>query len=127
TLSDSAGRFFVPSLPAGPYTLRALRDGHTPAPARRIFILPNQDATFTINMTPVVEGAAREGEAKATPKDDASALRELQWLIRHKRRSALEDHGNETTATATAANKEAPPGQGLLASLVPDLAGTVQL
>ena len=30
TLSDSAGRFFLPSLPAGSYTLRALRSGHAP-------------------------------------------------------------------------------------------------
>ena len=53
TLSDSTGRFSVPSLPPGAYTLRALRDGHTPAPARRVLILPNQDATFTISMSPV--------------------------------------------------------------------------
>ena len=124
TLSDSAGRFFVPSLPAGQYTLRALRDGHTPAPARRILILPNQDATFTINLTPVTEATTREGDAKAA-KDDTSAIRELQWLIRHKRRSALEDHTDGPPAAAT--NKETPPGQGLLASLLPDLAGTVQL
>jgi len=124
TLSDSAGRFFVPSLPAGQYTLRALRDGHTPAPARRILILPNQDATFTINLKPVAEAAARESEANAA-KDDTGAIRELQWLIRHKRRSALEDHTDGPPASA--ANKETPPSQGLLASLLPDLAGTVQL
>src|SRR5687768_3452105 len=35
TLSDSAGRFFLPSLPAGSYTLRALAAGHLPAPARQ--------------------------------------------------------------------------------------------
>jgi len=52
TLTDSAGRFSVPSLPPGSYTVRALRDGHTPAPARRVLILPNQDATFTISLTP---------------------------------------------------------------------------
>jgi TonB dependent receptor/Carboxypeptidase regulatory-like domain len=126
TLSDSAGRFFVPSLPAGPYTLRALRDGHTPAPARRIFILPNQDATFTINLTPVTETSTRESEVKGA-RDDTAALRELQWLIRHKRRSALEDHADGPPASEASANKETPPGQGLLASLLPDLAGTVQL
>src|SRR5207245_3022719 len=93
-------------------------------PARRILILPNQDATSTINLTPVTEATTREGDAKAA-KDDTSAIRELQWLIRHKRRSALEDHTAGPPAAAT--NKETPPGQGLLASLLPDLAGTVQL
>ncbi len=122
TLSDSAGRFFLHSLPAGVYTLRALRDGHTPAPARRIFILPDQDATFTINLTPVTEMAAREGDVKAA-KDDGAAIRELQWLIRHKRRSALEDRSETPAAGA----KDSPPAQGLLASLLPDLAGTIQL
>src|SRR6185436_12887899 len=105
TLTDSAGRFSVPSLPPGKYTLRALRDGHTPAPARRVLILPNQDATFTINMTPVGDVPNREvsTDAKAAGEADASASRELQWLIRHKRRSALEDRveGPEV-ATASA-------------------------
>src|SRR5690349_7236503 len=86
TLSDSMGRFSVPSLPPGSYTLRALRNGHTPAAARRVLILPNQDATFTINLTPL--SATREEQAAARREEEAAA-RELQWLIRHKRRSAL--------------------------------------
>ena len=89
TLTDSAGRFALPSLPPGPYTLRALRNGHTPAPARRVLILPNQDATFTISMMPLADGRGHFREAKATAESDAA--RDLQWLIRHKRRSALED------------------------------------
>jgi hypothetical protein len=125
TLSDSTGRFSVPSLPPGAYTLRALRDGHTPAPARRVLILPNQDATFTISMSSVGDPTPRDGQdAKATAKDDdTSATRDLQWLIRHKRRSALEDRApNVQTANTT----DAPP-TGLLASLFPDLAGTLQV
>src|SRR5688572_7203613 len=43
TLTDGAGRFFLPSLPPGSYTLRALRDGHAPAPARRITVVPGRD------------------------------------------------------------------------------------
>jgi carboxypeptidase family protein len=124
TLSDSTGRFSVPSLPPGSYTLRALRDGHTPAPARRVLILPNQDATFTISMSPVGDPAGHDGQdAKSAAKDsDASATRDLQWLIRHKRRSALEDRAEG----AQAAETDAPP-TGLLASLLPDLAGTLQV
>jgi carboxypeptidase family protein/TonB-dependent receptor-like protein len=122
TLSDSAGRFAVPSLPPGSYTLRALRNGHAPAPARRVLILPNQDATFTISMIPVTEAATATGDAKAVADSDTSAARDLQWLIRHKRRSALEDRA-EGPATEDA---DAPP-TGLLASLLPDMAGSLQV
>jgi hypothetical protein len=123
TLSDSTGRFSVPSLPPGAYTVRALRDGHTPAPARRVLILPNQDATFTISMTSVGDPTTRDGQdAKAAAKDDASATRDLQWLIRHKRRSALEDRAQN----GQSASGDTPP-TGLLASLFPDLAGTLQV
>jgi len=124
TLSDAAGHFFVPSLPPGPYTLRALRDGHTPAAARRVLILPNQDASFTISMAPVSD-ALRDREVDAsTAKDKDDAARDLQWLVRHKRRSALEERKDgPTPATST----EAAPASGLLASLLPDLGGTVEL
>jgi hypothetical protein len=125
TLSDSAGRFSVPSLPPGPYTLRALRNGHTPATARRVLILPNQDATFTISLTAVKAAAAREAEDAQAVKDDASAGRELQWLVRHKRRSALEDRA-QGPAPAEATTEE-PPTANLLASLLPEMAGTVQV
>src|SRR5437762_3351069 len=70
TLSDAAGHFFVPSLPPGPYTLRALRDGHTPAPARRVLILPNEDATFTISLAPVTD-AARDRALDASAARDS--------------------------------------------------------
>jgi len=122
TLTDSMGRFSVPSLPPGSYTVRALRDGHTPAPARRVLILPNQDATFTISLTPAGDPIRDAQDAKAVSKDDASATRELQWLIRHKRRSALEDRAQN----GQTADTETPP-TGLLASLFPDLAGTLQV
>jgi hypothetical protein len=119
TLTDSAGRFALPSLPPGPYTLRALRNGHTPAPARKVLILPNQDATFTISMIPV-EAAAEE--AKAISESDAA--RDLQWLIRHKRRSALENRASGP-ATPDATTDSAPTG--FLASLLPDMAGTLEV
>jgi outer membrane receptor protein involved in Fe transport len=121
TLSDSAGRFALPSLPPGPYTLRALRNGHTPAPARKVLILPNQDATFTISMIPAEVSAE---EAKGTAEAEADAARDLQWLIRHKRRSALEDRASGP-APGTAATDSAPTG--FLASLLPDMAGTLQV
>jgi Carboxypeptidase regulatory-like domain/TonB dependent receptor len=127
TMTDSAGRFSLPSLPPGNYTVRALREGHTPAPARRVLILPNQDSTFTISMTPVGETPGRDGkDASAARESDASAARDLQWLIRHKRRSALEDRsGGAADAEGDRESDTAPTG--LLASLLPDLAGTLQV
>jgi outer membrane receptor protein involved in Fe transport len=123
TLSDSAGRFSLPSLPPGRYTVRALREGHTPAPARRVLILPNQDASFTISMTPVGDPTPRDAKAvKSARDDDGSAWRDLEWLIRHKRRSALEDRAEGPAADGA----DAPP-TGLLASLLPDFAGTVEV
>ncbi|MGH2579128.1 MAG: carboxypeptidase-like regulatory domain-containing protein, partial [Actinomycetota bacterium] len=54
-LSDAAGRFSLPAVPAGSYTLRALGSGHLPAPARHITVLPNREANFTVSLTPVGE------------------------------------------------------------------------
>jgi hypothetical protein len=124
TLSDSAGRFFVPSLPAGPYTLRALRDGHAPAAARKVLILPNQDATYTISLT-AVDSTPRDPHTASSKDTDDSAIRDLQWLIRHKRRSVLEDQSAEGPQKTDATVVPAPTG--LLASILPDLAGTLQV
>jgi carboxypeptidase family protein len=120
TLSDSAGRFFLPSLPAGSYTLRALRSGHAPAPMRQVLVLPNQDATFTVSLTPLTDAAARTGEAKAKAAEDVA--RETNWLLRHKRRSVLEARREDPAENAV----DRPEDTRLLASILPDLDGTVE-
>jgi hypothetical protein len=100
TLSDSAGRFFVRSLPAGSYTLRALRDGHLPAPARKVTVLSDRDAMFTVRLTPLAEAAAAAVKAAAADLErETPAKSELRWLLRHKRRSVLEDRGGPDEAT----------------------------
>jgi hypothetical protein len=121
TLSDSAGRFFLPSLPAGSYTLRALRSGHAPAPMRKVVVLPNQDATFTVSLTPLSDAAARTSEAKASVAEEVA--RETKWLLRHKRRSVLEARRDAPTDPGA----EPPADARLLASIVPDLDGTVEV
>src|SRR6185295_1527217 len=130
-LSDAAGRFSLPAVPAGTYTLRALGEGHLPAPARHITVLPNRESTFTVSLTPVGDdkSAAAVAEAKAQEdgKDDAPSLAELRWLLRHKRRSALEARGPEAETDEHAPTATAPAPPRLLASLVPDLAGTVEV
>src|SRR5919198_1017757 len=90
TLSDSAGRFFVRALPPGSYTVRALRDGHAPAPARKVTVLPDRDAVFTATLTPLADAAAAAVNAAGEMRPDAQAKRELVWLLRHKTRSVLE-------------------------------------
>jgi hypothetical protein len=130
-LSDATGRFSLPAVPAGTYTLRALGEGHLPAPARHVTVLPNRESTFTVSLTPVGDdksaAAVAEAKAQEDEKDDAPSLAELRWLLRHKRRSALEARGPEAETDDHAPTATAPAPPRLLASLVPDLAGTVEV
>jgi len=126
TLSDSAGRFFLPSLPAGSYTLRALAAGHLPAPARQVTVLPDRDSTFTVSLTPLLREAAGADAAEAAEEADSDTTRELRWLLRHKRRSVLEDRGAASAAEeALAADVTAVSAH--LASWLTDLGGTVEV
>ena len=127
-LSDAAGRFSLPAVPAGSYTLRALGAGHLPAPARRVTVLPNRESNFTVSLTPEGDdkaAALAEAKAQEEDKDEAPSLAELRWLLRHKRRSVLETRGPESETQDR--NAAAPQPPRLLASLVPDLAGTVEV
>jgi len=135
TLSDSAGRVFLPALPAGSYTLRALGAGHLPAPARQVTVLPDRDAVFTVSLTPVGESATVAAVPDAV-EAAAAAARELRWLVRHKRRSVLETR-TETAEPSGGAEADEPAaapeatGTGLLlsrrASWIPDLDGSVEV
>src|SRR5512134_103562 len=66
TLTDSAGQFALPSLPAGSDTLRAIGNAHQPAPARQITVLPNRESLFTFSLTP-------EGDEAVAPANDDDA------------------------------------------------------
>jgi Carboxypeptidase regulatory-like domain/TonB dependent receptor len=106
TFSDSAGRFSLPALPAGSYTLRALEEGHLPAPARQVTVLANRDSVFTVSLTPISESVTT---TSATPEPDTAgeSARELRWLLRHKRRSVME---SETASVDTGeAGEKADP------------------
>ena len=94
TLTDSNGRFFLPSLPPGRYTLRALSEGQPSVVARQVTVLPNRDAVFTLSLTPIAAGAALRPVVATSPAEGESS-RELEWLLRHKRRSALESRRND--------------------------------
>jgi len=53
--SDGAGRFLIPEVPPGSYTLRAVEKGHQPASAQQVTLLPDQDAVFSLSLAPLVE------------------------------------------------------------------------
>ncbi len=103
TFSDDDGRFALPTLPVGSYTLRTLVRNRRPA-ARKITVLPNQRAYFAVNLAnPAFERSALgEGvevaaetdapapSASATLDARSEASRELRWRVRHRRRSVLE-------------------------------------
>ncbi len=123
TLTDSAGQFALPSLPAGSYTLRAIGNGHQPAAARKVTVLPNQESLFTVSLAP--EGdpatAAAAASTSSASDDDSGATvspREWRWLVRHRRRSVLEA-GDHSASVAPPVTSAAPPGpDGRLADLV---------
>lgn len=85
--SDASGRFVLPALPAGSYTLRAL-GGRLRAQARQVTVLPNQESIFSVSLFSPDESADQEEEASL--RMETLAQRELKWLVRHRRRSILE-------------------------------------
>lgn len=121
TLSDSAGRFFLPALPAGSYTIRAL-DGEGAA-ARQVTVLPNQDSIFTLNLQSEAElgaGDGTDGGGAGDVEDDSDdPLRQLRWLLRHKRRSVLENRTQGAEATVQRASLSRSEG--------PAVAGAVEV
>jgi outer membrane receptor protein involved in Fe transport len=120
TLSDSSGRFQLPALPPGSYTLRAL--GGDRAASRRITVLPNQDSIFTLNLSAALSNV----DADAALEKGSPAERELRWLLRHKRRSVLEARG----PVAPPQGQAAPTPASLLADLmpwIPELGGSFEL
>jgi hypothetical protein len=124
TFSDDRGHFVLPSLPAGSYTLRALGRGHAPAPARKVTVLPNHESIFSVSLTPLADAATVDREAA-----DSEGLRELRWLLRHKRRSALEGRGH-AHAAAVAENEPRRDASGVWEAAAPwfgNLSGTVEV
>jgi hypothetical protein len=121
TLSDSTGRFFLPSLPAGSYTVRALRAGHAAAKARQVTVLPNRELRFTMSLAPEAEAAAAAAAAPAAQAEERTDAqktnaRELTWLLRHKRRSVLE---NSDQDTGSRADTGTAPRAASLSSVLP--------
>jgi hypothetical protein len=119
TFSDEAGRFALPSLPAGSYTVRAIGQGLKPAAARQITVLPNQESILALSLPALGELSSAEA---------AERRRELTWLVRHKSRSVLEQRGvqllgDEHAVTVTASSTDSVP----VPPRASDLGGQVEL
>jgi hypothetical protein len=121
TLADSAGRFTLPSLPAGSYTLRAVGSGHEPSAAQRVTVLPNRDALFTLSLAPVGDKAPEDAASPEAASEEAR--REWRWLVRHKRRSVLETESHDVEAADRAA---APAGGAPALADLGTLAGSME-
>jgi hypothetical protein len=121
TLTDSAGQFALPSLPAGSYTLRAIGNGHQPAAARQVTVLPNQESLFTVSLAP--EGK-EDGFAPAADSDPGATVapREWRWLVRHRKRSVLEASDHSATVAPAVASAVAPTPDRWLTDLVGSVA-----
>lgn len=127
TFSDSTGQFLLPSLPAGSYTLRALGDGHLPAPARHVTVLPNRDSVFTVSLTPLGESPGTKAGDEDSVAEAETVARELRWLMRHKRRSVLETHGDDRPREQGGVAPAPPYLLERAAAWVPDLSGSVEV
>jgi hypothetical protein len=126
TLTDSAGQFILPSLPAGSYTLRALGSGHEPSTARQVTVLPNRDSLTTLSLTPIGDAAVPSVAAEDPPGTLSS--REVRWLMRHKRRSVLEDREAGPVAPESQGDVSPELAAKMATALVmPELAGTVEV
>jgi len=123
TFSDSSGHFSLASLPAGLYTLRALAADGMAAPARQISVLPNRPSIFTLSLAPNPDA---EMEEAAVAEGVSPRGRELRWLLRHKRRSVLEDRGH----AAGGERGEAPRAADLTDAIAPwlgEIDGSIEL
>jgi Carboxypeptidase regulatory-like domain/TonB dependent receptor-like, beta-barrel len=123
TLTDSSGQFALPSLPAGSYTLRAIGNGHQPAAARRVTVLPNQESLFTVSLAPEGEQPAATVSSDSDEDSRASVSpREWRWLVRHRRRSVLEASDHSAAAVPVVASAAPPMPDRRFA----DLAGSLE-
>ena len=126
TLTDSAGQFVLPALPAGSYTLRALGSGHVPAPAREDHG-PARPRLHLHGQPDSGRGSATGGigsEAAATAPADRRSVREWEWL------SATAAARFSRPARTALVVEDPPPAAIALAARgpwIPQLGGSVEL
>jgi outer membrane receptor protein involved in Fe transport len=108
--SDNLGHYTLDGVPTGSYTLRVIEHAHQPATAHHVTVLPNQENLYSFILAPAI------GQMSAS--ESVERERELDWLLRHKRRSVLED-----TTEVVEAHEAAGPS----ALKPPSIDGAVEL
>ncbi len=70
-IADDTGRFVLPPLPAGLYTLRAVGLNHLPSVAQRLTLLPNAPTALTLSLQPVAPepGLAKKSLEPVAPSE----------------------------------------------------------
>ena len=92
--SDTLGHYALVGVPTGSYTLRVIEHSHQPATARHVTVLPNQETLYSFILAPAI------GQMSAS--ESVERERELDWLLRHKRRSVLEDSDDQAVEPVAA-------------------------
>ena len=105
--------------------MRALTRNKLVARPRQITVLPNRDFTFTMSLQEALPGEETAAETESESKKSANT-REINWLLRHKRRSVLEARGQDGGFDQTW-TVPAPAPSRLLAAWIPELDGTVEV
>jgi Carboxypeptidase regulatory-like domain/TonB dependent receptor len=100
-VTDKAGQYRLTDLPAGPYVVRAHRDGFAGARSTLVNVRPAAKApsSFTLRRVddapPVLAaGVGVPGDVAASPRDESP----LAWRLRRLTRSVLKDDGRTIPA-----------------------------
>lgn len=117
-VTDKAGQYRLTDLPAGPYVVRAHRDGFAGARSTLVNVRPAAKApsSFTLRRvddTPPVlaAGVGVPGDVAASPRDESP----LAWRLRRLTRSVLKDDGRATADLAENTEWFDDAGPGFLA------------
>lgn len=117
-VTDKAGQYRLTDLPAGPYVVRAHRDGFAGARSTLVNVRPAAKApsSFTLRRVedapPVLAaGVGVPGEVAASPRDESP----LAWRLRRLTRSVLKDDGRAIVDLDEASDWFEDAGPGFLA------------
>ena len=129
-VSDREGRFAFRSLPAGPYLVRAHRQGFVPPRPRVIQVNAGARQTSTLALTriagaddsPAILAAGVPDSTAARPQDDEHQHGEVEWRLRHATRSVLKEAEEAVAAPLTDFGRAVGSSARLATALFNDLA-----
>lgn len=111
-VTDDEGRFRLPKLPPGLYSLRAYLSGFLPSRFSRIEVGRHEETIPIAMELPSLDDVGESGEQRDAGEvrneengEDASRMSELKWLLRHGKRNVL--HRETPTVVEVASPEEA--------------------